>query len=353
MAVGVHPQGGTGRHQAKAVVGPRRIGIMNPGGIVPVFIEMGQITSDRFYLIVEQAIGKDMRTVEDHRRGIAPFPEPVLAHFAKVASADAPGGDHHRAARGKGLAAVFQSAGAAAHCAIAADQLFYTMMIVNGKIFPPGMSFQAHQHGFDDPETGAPGDMPARQGVAAAIHPPLRPVDHRQEAHLAGAQPVVNHLPGRMHVGLRPLPRPVVARLELGIAVPVGQGQRRGVADPRLALQGGIDHQYPAKRFFGQPAEFFRLVALQDQHLQAPVKQLESGRQSGQSAPGDDHIGFIIAVRHCFPGLFLATNEHEFSRMFFIVHVEVCLTFRIPSSAFCIYVLPMPHANPTYPASRK
>lgn len=154
---------------------------------------------------------------------------------------------------------------------------------------------------LDDGRARAPGDMEARYGVAVAVRQTaaaLGPADDREPAHPLLVEPGPLLPGGEVHIGFRPLVRPVVlptgiggAPVEAGRALPVLPRQLTGVLDPHQPLLGRVDQEQPAERPERLPAQIGLRLLVEEQHLAPGVHEFRRRDQPGQPAADDDHIG--------------------------------------------------------------
>src|SRR5262249_52429422 len=137
------------------------------------------------HLVVQEAIGVDVRAVEDHLGRRAPLLDPVLAELTEVAAADAARGDDDLLASGAEGAAVGPALAGQRDGAPALDLDVGDLVIEQQrKIAAARVRLERVEHAEDDLVAGAPGDVPARDAVARAKDAALRPIYDRQELDL-------------------------------------------------------------------------------------------------------------------------------------------------------------------------
>ena len=83
----------------------------------------------------------------------------------------------------------------------------------------------------------------------------------------------------------------------MGHALPIAPGEFGRIVDAQLALMGRADQMHTAERFFGEPAEVFALVFIDQQNALTAAQQLIRGDHARQSAARDDHIGLTHSER--------------------------------------------------------
>ena len=105
---------------------------------------------------------------------------------------------------------------------------------------------------FDDPGTGAPGDMEARHRIAVAhrvIAAALGPADHGKDPVPHRAQPAAFFAGRERDIGFRPPPRPeILVAIETRRPHPVLQSEVKTVLDAEPALFGAVDQKQSAER---------------------------------------------------------------------------------------------------------
>lgn len=103
-------------------------------------------------------------------------------------------------------------------------------------------------------------------------------------------------LRGKLQIGFGPLFRPMIFRaVELCRAEPVLPGKLQIVLDAKAALFGTVDHEKPAKRPEGLPANGVFAFLLQQDHLFAGSGQFMCGSKPRKARPDDNRI----RIRHC------------------------------------------------------
>jgi hypothetical protein len=153
---------------------------VDPSGVVPLLVEVGEGGAVARRLVVQQTIGKAVRTVEERCRRLAPRLVPVGLHLGEVAAADASSRESHVfGARLEFAASILELSGAAHHPPGLDQQALDTMTIVDFELVTVGVIFERGDKSFDDGEAGPPGDVPPRDRVARSKETTLRPVDQR------------------------------------------------------------------------------------------------------------------------------------------------------------------------------
>src|SRR5215813_3667846 len=132
----------------------------------------------------------------------------------------------------------------------------------------------------------APGDMPSGYCVAGTINASLRPIDQRQKRDFFVGEEFEDEFQRILAIELAPQPRPGIAGFVTSNALPVAPGQLRRVLDAQPPLMRRVDHVDAAEGLFGQAAQVFPRVFVNEQDAAPGRQQLVSRHQAGQSSAG-------------------------------------------------------------------
>ena len=156
-----------------------------------------------------------------------------------------------------------------------------------------------------------PGDVESRDRVAVAgseTGATLGPTDCRHHTQAQIVQIRTLFAGGEVHVGLGPLPRPVVltVTIESGGTEPVLPGQFDRILDAESALLGGIDEEQTTQRPESLPTQVLFVLLFQHGHTLAGLHQFMGCDQPGKPAP--DHndvkpVGHHGASSRPIPGM--------------------------------------------------
>ena len=126
---------------------------------------------------------------------------------------------------------------------------------------------------------------------ACVIAAALGPADQCERLQAALTQPAAL-LPRReIHVGVCPLPRPVVlGPVETGGAQPVLQRQLVAVADAEPALFGAVDEEQPAERPERLAADVAGVLLVDDEDPTPAFDEFACGDQARQTRSHDDDV---------------------------------------------------------------
>src|ERR1700733_9496520 len=115
-------------------------------------------------------------------------------------------------------------------------------------------------------------------GVAAAFGP----AHQRKDFQTPVTQPAALLSGREVHVGVRPLPWPVVLfPVESRCAQPVLQRKLVAVPDTQPTLFGAVDKEQTAERPEGLPTKVGTVLLIEDEDAQAAVHQFAGGHQTG------------------------------------------------------------------------
>ena len=162
------------------------------------------------------------------------------------------------------------------------------------------VSEQPAREDVDDRRARPPGDVEARHRVsvtARVVSAPLGPADSGEDLQPTLTEPAALLPRGKVDVGVRPLPRPVVLRpIETRGAKPVLQRQLVAVADAQPPLFGAVDEEQPAEGPECLTAEVVGVLLVNDQNSASPFDEFACRDQTGQSGPNDDDISICHAA---------------------------------------------------------
>ncbi|MCY1505442.1 hypothetical protein D9M68_396590 [compost metagenome] len=140
----------------------------------------------------------------------------------------------------------------------------------------------------------APGDMEARHRIAVAMGKAaaaLGPADDRKPAHAEGMQPAALFACGKVEIGFRPKPRPVVLRtVELRRPQPVLPGKLTRVTNAHAPLLGAIDEEQTAQRPESLTAKVLFAFLIENDDLAAKGGRFRGGNQAGKARTDDQYI---------------------------------------------------------------
>src|SRR5690606_392643 len=263
--------------------------MMDSGGVMPLFIEVGDDASLGLDRVVKEPVSVSMRAVEDDLGRLAPIFIPMLPHLAEIAAAHSARGDDRMLGLDGKLGAIAHPlsvhADDAAPLELKAGNLMLEQKLESRA---SRMVLERRDAFFDDLVACSPSNMPARDRVVRAIKTALRPVHHREEFDAALVQRLIDIFDGMVAIKLGPAPRPMVTLFETRAAQPIVKREIDTVLDAHSLLKRSADQMHTAKGFLCEPAEVGLDVLIDEEHSVTMVEELVSGDDPGESSAGDD-----------------------------------------------------------------
>jgi hypothetical protein len=144
---------------------------------------------------------------------------------------------------------------------------------------------QLTREDVDQGGPGAPGDVEPGYRVAVSLSvvaAALGPPHHRKDFQTAVTQPAALLSGREVHVGVRPLPWPVVLfPVESRCAQPVLQRKLVAIPNAQPTLFGAVDKEQTPERPEGLPTKVGAVLLVEDEDAQAAVHQFAGGHQTG------------------------------------------------------------------------
>src|SRR5262245_21841472 len=161
------------------------------------------------------------------------------------------------------------------------------MLKANRQFIAVRVCFEMSQQTLDEPVTGSPDHVEARDGVARFVQASLDPIHDREKGDVAFCQPVVDRFARFGDVSFGPAARPDLLFIELAVGYPISQRELGGVADSGSLLFRRAYDEDAAERYSRQPAELVFAVSIEEDDALVVIEQLDGRRESGK--PSSDH----------------------------------------------------------------
>lgn len=272
------------------MVGFAWAGVVHTSGVIPHFVQVREVAACHLHRLVQGAIGKTVRTVENGLGRLVPVGMPVITHHLHAAVDAAGGHDDVFSQRLKRYTAFFFDTMCAANAPILQQQLLYPVTKAQSELVGIGMALQCGDELLGQSLSCAPDKVKTRHRVAGAKLPALYPVHHREKANAVLAHPVVHVLRAAVHIRLCPGLGPVVVGSKLAKAEPIAQSQFSGVTHAHSALLGRVHKKHTAKALTRQAAKHGIFIAVQQDHRFAAVQQPQRRGDTGNAAAHNQHI---------------------------------------------------------------
>ena len=210
--------------------------MMHARRVIPHLVQMRKHPTGGNGRVVEPAIRKTMRAVQELRGRRIPVAMPILPHPVEVAIDAAARHDHVLGARLERRAARFIDTLAASDPAVARQEAIDPMPKVNGEPLRIGMAAQGADQGFRQTLACPPSHVETRHGIAGTEFATLDPIDNREKADAMAAHPAIDVRRAALNIGLRPRPGPEIFRAELSEVVLIAQRKIGGIANAQTPL---------------------------------------------------------------------------------------------------------------------
>ncbi len=142
---------------------------MDPGRVVPLFVEVGECGAVVRGFVVQQPVGVPVGAVEQGFGRAAPGSVPVGLHLAEIATADTAGGKHNGiGSRLEVAVPALENPSTADDATRLGEEALDSVVVEDLELVAVGMVVEGGHHSLDDAESGAPCDVPTRDRVPRA-----------------------------------------------------------------------------------------------------------------------------------------------------------------------------------------